>query len=144
VIRATLDVNVLASAFLGRQTAPALIVQRWTGGRFELILSEHVLYGLDRTWQKRYFQTRYTGDQVQQTLALLRADAIMIAPTPSAQGVGEDEEDDLVLATAVAGDATYLVTGDRHLQAFGSFQDVTILSPRQFLDLLEIEPGIGS
>ncbi len=65
----------------------------------------------------------------------------MVVPTPSVRGVGEDEEDDLVLATAIAGDATYLVTGDRHLQALGSFQHVTILSPRQFLNLLEQDPG---
>ena len=140
MIRATLDVNVLASAFVGRQSAPALIIQRWTGGQFALILSEHVLHGLDRAWQKPYFQTRYATNQVQQTLALLRADAIMVAPTDSVRGVGEDEEDDRVLATAIAGDATYLVTGDHHLQSLGSFLSVTILSPRQFLNLLERYP----
>jgi len=42
-----------------------------------------------------------------------------------------------VLATAVAGHAAYLVTGDLGLQALERYQGVEILSPRLFLDLLD-------
>jgi predicted nucleic acid-binding protein len=52
-------------------------------------------------------------------------------------GVATHPEDDLILATAVAANATYLVTGDRKLRAVGNFRGVTILSPREFLATLE-------
>jgi predicted nucleic acid-binding protein len=55
--------------------------------------------------------------------------------------VAEDEEDDLVLATAVAGDAAYLVTGDRMLRSLGRYRNVTILSPREFLTVLQESAG---
>ena len=55
-------------------------------------------------------------------------------------GVAEDAEDDLVLATAIAGGAGYLVTGDKFLQTLGHYQNVAILSPQQFLTLLADEP----
>ncbi|MCC7021329.1 MAG: hypothetical protein IT338_00795 [Thermomicrobiales bacterium] len=48
-------------------------------------------------------------------------------------------EDDLILATAVACRASYLVTGDRKLRAVGAFRGVAILSPREFLTRLEDE-----
>ena len=47
-------------------------------------------------------------------------------------------EDDLILATAVAGNAAYLVTGDRKLREVGSFHGVTMLSPRDFLERLSL------
>lgn len=54
------------------------------------------------------------------------------------RGVATDLEDDLVIATAVAGAAEYLVTGDNGLLAVESFQDVSIVSPREFLELLDL------
>lgn len=46
-------------------------------------------------------------------------------------------EDDVVLATAVSVRPSILVSGDTKLQQLGHHQGVTILSPRDFLTLLE-------
>jgi predicted nucleic acid-binding protein len=54
-------------------------------------------------------------------------------------GVATHPEDDLVLAAAVSAGADYLVTGDRKLQALDTFEGVRILSPRQFLDMIEAQ-----
>ena len=40
------------------------------------------------------------------------------------------------IGTAVAGQADCLVTGDRALQALGSYQNIPVLSPRAFYDRL--------
>jgi predicted nucleic acid-binding protein len=50
--------------------------------------------------------------------------------------VATHPEDDLILATAIARGASYLVTGDRKLRAVGAFQEVILLSPRDFHELL--------
>jgi uncharacterized protein len=136
VIRATLDVNVLASGFPADTGIPAAVIDRWTDLAYELIISEHILEGLIRTWQKPYFQRRFGMDRVQRIMAVLRAEATLVVPAATVRGVAEDEEDDLVLATAVAGGADFLVTGDRYLQALGQYQNVVILSPRQFLKVM--------
>ena len=139
MIRATLDVNVLASGFPAETGIPAQLIDRWTDLAFELVISEHILTGLVRTWQKPYYQRRYIPERMQQTFTLLRAEATLVVPVATVRGVAADEEDDLVLATAVAGEVGYLVTGDKPLQALGSFQRIVILSPRQFLDVLDSE-----
>lgn len=136
MIRATLDVNVLASGFPAEAGIPAQLIEYWTDLAFDLVVSEHILAGLARTWQKPYYQRRYTPQQVQHTLTQLRAEATLVAPVATVHGVAEDAEDDLVLATAIAGAASFLVTGDKHLQSLGRYQDVVILSPRQFLEVL--------
>jgi putative PIN family toxin of toxin-antitoxin system len=137
VIRATLDVNVLASGFPAETGPPAALIDAWTALAYELIISEHILEGLERTWQKPYYQRCFTAKQVQDSLAVLRAEATLVIPASTVRGIGEDAEDDLVIATAVSGQAQYLVTGDRVLQGIGLYQGVTILSPRQFLTALE-------
>lgn len=49
--------------------------------------------------------------------------------------VSEDPADNYVLATAVAGEADYLVTGDHHLLALRSHHRVKIVSAAEFLDV---------
>ena len=136
MIRATLDVNVLASGFPSEFGIPAELIERWTDLEYELVISEHILEGLTRTWQKPYYQRRYSPERVRQALRLLREEASLVVPVGTVRGVAEDEEDDLVLATAIAGDVGYLVTGDRFLLAIGRYRNVVILSPRQFFEML--------
>jgi uncharacterized protein len=136
VIRATLDVNVLVSAFPASSGSPAELLERWLRREFELIHSEHILTEAAEAWAKPYWAARYTADQVHNTVALLRERAHLVVPAATVRGVAEDEEDDLVLATAIAGGAGFLVTGDKYLQALGRYQNVVILSPRQFLEVL--------
>ncbi len=141
MIRTTLDVNVLASGFPAEAGTPAALIDHWTDLAFDLVLSEHILAGLARTWQKPYFQQRYRPDQVQQTLTLLRTEATLVVPVTTVRGVAADTEDDVVLATAIAGEAGFLVTGDRYLQALGQYETTVILSPRQFLEMFADEFG---
>jgi len=75
---------------------------------------------------------------------LLRAEATIVAPVATVRGVAADEEDDLVLATAVAGDVEFLVTGGKYLQALDHYQSFVILSRRQFLEVLEFEARRGN
>jgi putative PIN family toxin of toxin-antitoxin system len=110
VIRATLDVDVLASGFPAEAGAPSELIDHWTDLAYELVISEHILEGLGRTWQKPYDQRRYSPERVHQALTLLRTEATLVAPASTVRGVAEDEEDVLVLATALTGDAGFLVT----------------------------------
>ena len=48
-----------------------------------------------------------------------------------------DPDDDWVLATAVAGEAEIIVTGDGDLLDLGGFRGIAILSPRGFLERLQ-------
>ncbi|MBA2469732.1 MAG: hypothetical protein H0V37_10035, partial [Chloroflexia bacterium] len=47
-----------------------------------------------------------------------------VLPVGDVHGVAEDDEDDLVLATAVAAQADYLVTGDKYLPRIGEFRGI--------------------
>jgi predicted nucleic acid-binding protein len=55
--------------------------------------------------------------------------------------VPNDPKDDPIVATAVAGGADYLVTGDRrHLLVLREYEGIQMISPRDFLKILEALP----
>ena len=139
MIRATLDVNVLVSSFPARTGPPAELIDQWLRHRFTLVLSEHILTGLALVWDRPYWRARFQADEAHRALVVLRTSADIVVPVSTVHGVAEDDEDDLVLATAAAGGVGFLVTGDRYLQALGNYEDVRILSPRQILEVLESE-----
>jgi putative PIN family toxin of toxin-antitoxin system len=139
VIRATFDVNVLASGFPVKTGTPAQLLARWAAEEYELVLSEHILEGLGRTWQKPYSQLNYGPERAREALLILRRNASLVVPVQNVVGVAKDTEDDLVLATAVAGGVDVLVTGDKALREVNRFRNVAILTPREFLTLLEFE-----
>lgn len=136
MIAAVLDTNVLASGFTIRGGVPDRLLRAWLTDQFELVVSEPILTELERTFQKRYFRARLTAAQIARNLALLRRRASLVPVTAVVQGVATQPEDDVILATAVSFQANYLVTGDKKLQGLGTYQGVSIVSPRAFWDIL--------
>lgn len=136
MIRAVLDTNTLASGAVAPGGTLAAIIDAWRNGAFEVVISTEILVELEHTLQKPYFRRRLTAEQVGRFLILLQRRATLAPITIRVRGVATHMEDDLVLATAVSAKTPYLVTGDTKLQRLGSYQAVTIVSPRQFLEIL--------
>ena len=112
MIRTTCDVNVLVSGFPASRGTTAELVEHWLRREFTLVLSEHILTEAAKVWERPYWAARYSRAQVQAALELLNERATLVAPVATVHGIGEDEEDDLVLATAIAGSVDFLVTGE--------------------------------
>jgi predicted nucleic acid-binding protein len=66
----------------------------------------------------------------------LADDALIIDDPPALPGVSPDPDDDYMIALARAANAGYLVSGDHHLLGLQD-TDPPVLTPRQFLDLLD-------
>lgn len=52
------------------------------------------------------------------------------------KAVDADPDDDMVVECAVVGDATHIVTGDKHLLSLGKYQEITIVKATEFIVLL--------
>lgn len=138
MITAVLDTNVLASGFVRHnpQSPPVQVIDAWRARLFTLVVSEHILAELSRTFAESYFSSRLTPQQRAANIALITEDATVTPITTEVHGVATHPEDDLILATAISAQADYLVTGDTKLQDLVTYEGVTILSPRAFLALL--------
>jgi putative PIN family toxin of toxin-antitoxin system len=140
VIAAVLDTNVLASGLAGEarpESTPGELLRRWRAKQFTLVVSEPILAELVRTLTNPYFSSRFSPAEIHDTLARVSAEARIQPITVHVAGVATHPQDDVILATALSARAPYLVTGDKQLRQRGAYSDTRVLSPRQFLSILE-------
>ncbi len=130
-MRVLLDTNVLVSAFIYGGVPREILLQANEGG-YELITSVALVTELQDVLLTKFgvpptFVTAFRSE--------LESSATIVQPTERPR-VLDDVVDDEVLGVAVTARAQFIVSGDRHLLAVGSYEGVTILAPRQFSDWL--------
>lgn len=136
-MKVVFDANVFVSGLSRRSaTPPAILMDMWKREAFVVFLSPHILNKIIEAWTKPYFRALLTHDEIVEIVGELALLAESISPAEGVHGIAADDEDDLVLATAVAARADYLVTGDKYLLRIGEFGGIPIVSPRAFLDMM--------
>lgn len=135
-MRVVLDTGILLAALITSGTSPDLIYRAWRKRAFELITSEWQLEELRRVSRypklRKYLKPAEAGTLVNG----LRRQATVLQELPKV-GLSPDPDDNPILATAIAGMADYLVTGDkRDLLSLRKVEMVQILAARAFADLL--------
>ncbi len=136
---AVLDTNVLVSALCLPNSLPAELLRRWLAQEFILLLSEQILFELTDVLRRPKIVRRFgmTEEKAQEFTEVLRQLAVVIPGTLVLEVVPDDPKDNHVVACAVEGEASYIVSGDHHLKDLGQYQAVRILSPSQFRAVLE-------
>jgi predicted nucleic acid-binding protein len=82
-------------------------------------------------------QTRAASAVVQSLRYIRRVDRSPPALAPAIP-CNYTSDDDAILAAAVEGCADYIVTGDQDLLAIGDYQSIRIVTPRAFLQRLNM------
>jgi putative PIN family toxin of toxin-antitoxin system len=139
-VRAVLDANVLVSALIRPQGPPGSILLRLLrDGAFDLVASPAILDELRRAIRYPRVRKYLHGSEEDLDLHVeaLQAVAIMVEGRSTGRIVAADPADDIYVAAAAEGLAEYIVSGDRHLLDLGGHEGIRILTPREFLDLLE-------
>lgn len=142
MIRALLDANVLVSGIVGLrkdESTPGALLRRWRADEYTLIVSQPLLAEVERTLSKPFYRERTDTTQAEAALQVLQTEALFASMAVSVAGVASHPEDDLVLAAAKSSGVDYLVSGDRQLQKLADFEGIPIISPRQFLAILDEE-----
>ena len=131
-MRVLLDTNVLVSAFTTRGLCADLF--RLVLAEHELLSAEVVLQELERMLRTRF---RVPSATVAEILTLLAGFETVAKPDSPSDIAVRDKDDAWVLASALAGRADVLITGDRDLLAVGDMHGLHILDPRGFWSLLK-------
>lgn len=142
MLRVVFDTNVIVSGFLSRKGVPAELLNAWRARRFLLLSSSAIVAEVRTVMQYPRIRHKYhlSDDEIEQTLALLEHDALLVTGDASVAGsVPNDPQDEMFLACALDGQAEVIVSGDHHLLDLGIFQNIPIITARQFLDRLKQE-----
>jgi putative PIN family toxin of toxin-antitoxin system len=135
-VKVFLDTNVLVSGFATRGLCADVI--RLVLAEHELITADVVLSELKRVLKHKI---QLPGEQVQEILTFLESQTVQpkpISPTPIPV---RDEDDQWVLASALAAKADVFITGDKDLlDVAHEVSGVTITDPRGFWNLVKKRP----
>jgi len=134
VLRAVLDTNVVVAALRTRNSqSPTLeLLERWVRSEFTWLYCDE----LEAEYQEKI---EIPVISVEKRLTFLRrlrflGERIELTPDQIQPIITADPDDDIVLACAVVGQATHLVTYDPHLLNLeSSYQDVAIVDGLHFL-----------
>jgi putative PIN family toxin of toxin-antitoxin system len=126
-----LDTNVLVSAFATRGLCADVV--RHILAEHDLLTGEVNIVELRRVLRDRIKVPPPTIDAIEQ---LLRDQVIVPKPAKPHPLPIRDADDKWVLASAVAGEADVLVTGDADLLEMASRSPVPIVNPRGFWDMV--------
>ncbi len=135
-MRVVLDTNILVSAVIAPAGKPAAIVRAWLDGEFTLLSCAAHVDELRATLQKPRVAELIKPHKAGRLVNQIRKLAEDVGELPRVE-CSPDPTDDFLLALAEAGQADYLVTGDKSgLLALASHQATRIIAAREFAALL--------
>ena len=129
-MRIVLDTNVFISGifFTG---PPYQILKAWRDGRVQLLVSPSILDEYQRIGAELALQFRDIDLKTFLDLLTVQAEIVLAPNLPPV--VRDDPSDDKFLEAAMAGNASYIISGDKHLLKLSEFQGIQILKPKDFV-----------
>ncbi|MHB1942751.1 MAG: putative toxin-antitoxin system toxin component, PIN family [Acidiferrobacteraceae bacterium] len=126
-MRILLDTHVLIAAFITRGACSELLEHC---ARNHTLVSSTALLG--ELEEKLAGKLEFTHSETREVLVLLQSKMELVQPAVLEAPVCRDPDDDVVLATAVAGACDCVVTGDQDLLVLERFRNISILAPTDF------------
>jgi hypothetical protein len=137
-MRLILDTNVLVAALMAPDGPPHQLFEAFLNDRFTLITSDIQIDEFSRVTRYPAIRNRIHPAQAGRLLNALRALSVLLERLPAA-AISRDPHDDYLFAMALAGDAEYLVTGDKAgVLAVGRYGKTRIVTARKMVANLKL------
>jgi len=142
--RVLLDTNIWISAFINPLGPPAQVLERYTDGLFQVVVSQPLIDEIADVLARPRVRraVRFSDERIAHWFTRLEGEAIFVVPEGNLH-LCRDPKDDIVLETAISGVATHLVSRDadiaRDLDLIAHLHkhDIEVVTVAQFLELLD-------
>jgi putative PIN family toxin of toxin-antitoxin system len=135
-VRLVLDTNVLIAAVVADGLCRDLVRRRLEN--HSLVASRTLLNELREKLEEK-FDVKAKDIPF---LSVYEARAELVEPAPLDANLCRDPDDVAVLATAIAGKADFIITGDQDLLVLSQHEGIPIVTPRQWLEAQD-QPSPG-
>jgi putative PIN family toxin of toxin-antitoxin system len=143
VVRATFDTSIIVRMVLGQPTTLVGKLQKaLEADLFTLILSQPLVDEIDQTLKSSFLREKHGWDEeridrfIQRLVSLaVLAPGTLTIHLPQLEN--RDPDDLKVVATAVEGNASFIVTQDKDLLALEQYQSIQIVEPPEFYRILK-------
>ena len=138
-MRITLDTNVIVSGLLSAHGPPGKLLDAWLARRFVLVTSLYQLDEMQRVAQYPRLRERIPAELLHNVISWTREFAFVASGDLPDIDASPDPPDNPIIATAVAGGADLLVSGDHaHLVNLPSIRGIRIVTPHDASEMLKL------
>ena len=134
-MRVVLDTNIFISGIFWSGDSEK-ILYAWSNEELEIITSSEIIREIVETLMD--FKIQLPINTLLLWLSILSMKSSMVEPEEEINVVKEDSDDNKFIEAAVAGKADYIVTQDNHLLKIKDFRGINILTPKDFLKIIEV------
>ena len=131
--KVVIDTNVFISGliFTGK---PSEVLELFIKGEIEVYISPFILKELKGILRKKF---EWNEKQLQKILDKIKKKAVIVQPETKISIIKAKKDDNRILECGVDGRVQYIISGDkRHILPLKNFRGIKILSPSEFLGLL--------
>ena len=135
-MRVVLDTNILIGALITKRTPPDSLYRAWLRGEIELVTSTAQIRELADVLARERLQRFLDADEAAAIVGNIGTRAVVLDELPSVSR-SPDPMDNRILATAIAGGADLIVSGDKkHMLALREVDGIPVVTARKALELL--------
>ncbi len=137
-IKAVLDTNILISAAILEKSKSRIILNHGLDEKFIIVINQYIINEFKDVSNRDYIKLKYrlTSTRIERFLNNL----VKNAEIPEKEYIIEkfkDKKDDPVLACGLAGEADYIITGDKELLNSKNVMGIKIISGNDFFNILK-------
>lgn len=126
------DTNILISALFSQTGSPFRALALAKIGQIESVTCQEIM---DEFAEKLLLKFKFSEDKTQSAVGEILSFSRMVEISGTLKAVPNDADDDMVIECAVIGNASHIVTGDKHLLSLSKYQDIAISKATDFVNL---------
>lgn len=127
------DTNILLSALFSLNGNPFRCLAMAKIQQVESVTCRAIL---DEFAEKLLFKFKFSQEMAHSAVEEVLGFSRVVEISATLKAVPSDPDDDMVIECAVVGGATHIVTGDKHLLAIATYQQIAIVKATEFIALL--------
>ena len=141
MLKIVLDSNVFVSALINPRGKPAQILNYVFESKVRLFTSPSIIEELERvlSYPKLVKRHGLEKQELKKFVSDLLSILSLVEGNKAIEVIAEDPADNNYLSCAVDAKADFIVSGDIHLLNLREYEGIQIITPAQFLEMLEKE-----
>lgn len=131
-MRIVLDTNIfISAALLGRVCEEIIRFCRF--GKVNVFVSKDIISEIEDKLRLKFL---WKNNQIKIFLDYILEFCHLVEVNDKIILIKDDPDDDRILECAISAECDYIISGDRHLIKLGSYKNIKVLKPTDFLFLI--------
>ena len=136
-LKVVLDTNIVVSVALSSDGNPARIFEMLLYGKIKNYTSKEILEEIKQVMEREKIRKIINFEDKEFIINTFERVSEKISPEKRYEIIKDDPKDNKFIECAVSASANYIISGDEHLLNLKEFNNIKIISPADFVNLVE-------